>query len=201
MAFFIVSAFCCKEEAVACSFGIACHADLCIFEPVSACQRFALLLADDVLIHKELIQGGGEVAVYSILETLVLLCHERGEFHHCRISYQFAVLIEDARTWVHFGRGVGKVYKIIATDMHPVDVLCHITQERRIEDIYLVPRYFSQQIQKLQGVAGRSAPIGRPFITGAVFVVHAKKEVCGFHKFPYAPADALRIRFYQHQGL
>ena len=76
MAFLIVSAFRCEEEAVAFAFGVACHADLGVFKPISAGKRFALRMADDVFVHKKLVQCRSEISVYPVLETLVLLCHE-----------------------------------------------------------------------------------------------------------------------------
>ena len=38
-----------------------------------------------------------------------------------------------------------------------------------------------KEIQKLQGIAGSPAPIGGTLVAGSVLVIHAEKEISGFH--------------------
>ena len=85
--------------------------------------------------------------------------------------------------------------------MYPVNVLRHIAQEGRAEYAHLVSGYFSQQIQKLQGIAGSPAPIGGTLVAGSVLVIHAEKEISGFHQFPDSLPYTFRVFLYQHQGL
>ena len=133
----------------------------------------------------------------ALLGGALLTCGPRAQCHHGFVANALPIAIDHGKGGHHHRRRVGKVDEVLIGNLHAVDELADVLNQRLVVHVYRAAGRAVQPFQAVVERGTRAAPIARALVAPAIFGIGIDEMIHCLHRFEHRGNPARLIGFHQ----